>query len=121
MEHTKESEVIKVKFEEIMINMDKVKYIVDEVVENVVNEINNKALEFLFNVKSGEIEPSEREWNCWLITNDGAKFVDGGYLEYIKMKVMLMLLIRVKLLDELNFLRGKMEQLRDRWERSKQQ
>jgi hypothetical protein len=113
--------VIKVKFEEIIVNMDKVKPIVEKVVENVVKEIGNKALELLFNVDSGEIEPSEREWNCWIITRDGAKFIDCGYLEYIKMKVMLMLLIRIKLLDELDFLREKMEQLMDRWERSKQQ
>jgi hypothetical protein len=109
--------VIKVKSEEILINMDKVKEAIDEIIEDINNIINKKALELLFNVKNGEIEPSEREWNCWLITRDGAKFIDKGYLEYIKMKVILMLLIRIKLLDELNFLMVKMEQLRDRLER----
>jgi hypothetical protein len=108
------------KLEEILINMNKVKEIVDEIIEDVTSKINEKALELLFGVR-GEIEPSEREWNCWLITRDGAKFIDGGYLEYVKMKMILMLLIRIKLLDELNFLREKMEQLKDRWERSKHQ
>jgi hypothetical protein len=102
-------------------NVDEVKKAVDKAIENICNIVNQSSLKILFNVDDAEIEPSEREWNCWLITKDGAKFVDGGYLEYVKMKMILMLLIRIKLLDELNFLREIAKQIEDRWERSKHQ